>query len=283
MLKKMLQKVLLSLSVLFGFFLLTVLSAFLQNKANPYLLHMDQLSQEMETEALITGTGYEEIFEVKRGTIRDVLSFEKTIPAGSYCLETLILNSKGGTLMAGPGDLICPGQALWQYQDGSFLSLSSNIRILSAISNPGTGKTHIRYLQSPDILLKLDIPERYLNKVNSDTDIHARIGAQEVRAAVSRIGEAVENHQFSVMIALEDPDLLGRTGSSVTIWLTMEEREDVLLVPKECVYTYHTGEAFVIIKRGEETFECIVETGISDERMTEIRSGLQEGDQVIAV
>lgn len=57
------------------------------------------------------------------------------------------------------------------------------------------------------------------------------------------------------------------------------EVKDVLAVPVDAV-KYEKGRAVVKLQRGERWEEAIVETGLSDGKYVEIKSGLKEGDVV---
>ena len=250
------------------------------SQADPFRIYPGSGILTAETEETITG--YEEVFAVKRGFIADTITFDETVPTGSYEIRNLELSSSEGRITAGPGDYISPGRAVWQFKNGSILSFPSAIRIL-CVNKPSQDQIRIRYLSSPDILLEVKLPELYLNKINSGTRIHAWIGGQETKASLISTGDNVTEGIFSIILSLDDQGLLGRPGSRVTVQITAEEKQDVLLIPSECVFLNNAGETCVLLKKEDSTVEISVDTGINDGRMTEITSGLSEGDLVLSL
>ena len=83
------------------------------------------------------------------------------------------------------------------------------------------------------------------------------------------------------IVAAEELDL--RAGMSANASIVVEEIEDVLVVPNWAVrLDRETGEAFVNLKRSEtEIEEVVVETGLRNELLSEVVSGLQAGDVVV--
>ena len=249
-------------------------------QADPFRIYPGPGILTAETEETITG--YEEVFAVKKGFIEDTITFDETVPTGSYEMKNLDLSSSEGRMTAGPGDYISPGRAVWRYKNGSILTFPSAIRILR-VNRSSYDQIRIRYLTSPNILLEVKLPEIYLNKIHSGTRIQAWIGGQETKAALISTGEKVTEGIFSIILSLEDPDLLGRPGSRVTVRITAEKKQDVLLVPSECVFLNNSGETYVLLKKEDSAVEIPVDTGITDGRMTEITSGLSEGDLVLSL
>jgi HlyD family secretion protein len=82
---------------------------------------------------------------------------------------------------------------------------------------------------------------------------------------------------------VEAGDLDLRAGMSANASIVVAEIEDVLVVPNWAVrLDRETGEAFVNLKRSEtEVEEVVVETGLRNELMSEVVSGLQAGDVVV--
>ena len=100
---------------------------------------------------------------------------------------------------------------------------------------------------------------------------------------VDRIGQTVDDKmEYTVKIEFDKQDgmLSGMTADAV---IHVEKAEKVLLVPNEAIQNSKDG-SFVFLGVDAQTGVLSnpqnVETGIVGEEMTEIRSGLQEGDTV---
>ena len=88
---------------------------------------------------------------------------------------------------------------------------------------------------------------------------------------------------FEVRLSFERPeDVVLRAGYSATANILVQNKENILLIP-ERVIERRNGEAFVrIMKEPGGSGESIkIETGLSDGLMTEVISGLAEGQRVL--
>lgn len=86
---------------------------------------------------------------------------------------------------------------------------------------------------------------------------------------------------FDVVVLLERSDPRLRHGMSVTARIEVENARGVLAVPEEAV-TEVGGRPMVTRVVGEEAVPTPVQLGVSDGRFVEVRSGLREGDRVLA-
>ncbi|MFW5653306.1 MAG: efflux RND transporter periplasmic adaptor subunit, partial [Planctomycetota bacterium] len=91
-----------------------------------------------------------------------------------------------------------------------------------------------------------------------------------------------EVKKFSVNITLDkEPSLELRPGISAKAEVFIEERNDVMYVPIQCVFLQEgTHYAYRVGSDGRPQ-RVRVETGMSNDRFMEIRGGLSEGDQVL--
>jgi len=88
---------------------------------------------------------------------------------------------------------------------------------------------------------------------------------------------------FEVRLSFERPeDVVLRAGYSATANILVQKKEDILLIP-ERVIERRNAESFVsVLKEPGEIRETIkIATGLSDGIMTEIVSGLDEGQRVL--
>jgi len=88
---------------------------------------------------------------------------------------------------------------------------------------------------------------------------------------------------FEVLLSFERPEgVVLRAGYSATASILVQKKDNILLLP-ERVIERRRAEAFVrILKEPAGTGETIqIETGLSDGLMTEIVSGLDEGQRVL--
>jgi RND family efflux transporter MFP subunit len=72
-----------------------------------------------------------------------------------------------------------------------------------------------------------------------------------------------------------------RLGDGVRIELVKSNKENVLAIPRQCVNNYNGGN-FVQVLENDVKREISVELGLETATMVEVKSGLKEGDLVIA-
>lgn len=111
------------------------------------------------------------------------------------------------------------------------------------------------------------------------------INGKEYEGTLSAINKiAVENQSgtplVTVDIHIENPDSNIFIGVEAKVSLETAKKEQVLLVPLECVNSDTKGDFCWIVVDGKASRKE-VETGISDDTYTEIVSGLSEGDMVV--
>ena len=80
-----------------------------------------------------------------------------------------------------------------------------------------------------------------------------------------------------------NPDGALRIGMTTQNVIVVESADQVTAVPSIAVFTRPGGEDYVRLLRPDGSVEeRTVETGLSNNMLTEIRSGLQAGDRVVS-
>ena len=90
---------------------------------------------------------------------------------------------------------------------------------------------------------------------------------------------------YDVEIAFESPSELLKPGMSMTAEIIIDSASDVLRVSQSAIEEGRDGSLFVLVSDGSGDPSSVtrqsVETGIADDTMIEITSGLSEGDIVV--
>jgi HlyD family secretion protein len=103
---------------------------------------------------------------------------------------------------------------------------------------------------------------------------------KRIAPAASQLGGVVV---YQVTIVLHDTDLPLRVGMSTTAAIITEELGDVLLVPNWAIrIDRDTGRTYVNLLQGDRVTETEVEIGVRSEDLSQVLSGLDEGDVVVA-
>jgi macrolide-specific efflux system membrane fusion protein len=86
--------------------------------------------------------------------------------------------------------------------------------------------------------------------------------------------------QYGVTVSLDDVPSGLRIGATATVQVTTANAQNVLYVPAAAVRTAGGQSTVTVIVNGKQTTK-VVQTGAQGDQGTEIKSGLNEGDQVV--
>jgi macrolide-specific efflux system membrane fusion protein len=86
--------------------------------------------------------------------------------------------------------------------------------------------------------------------------------------------------QYGVTVALTDPPSGLRIGATATVQVTISRAGNVLYLPTAAVRTAGGRSTVTVLSKGKQVTRT-VQTGVQGDQGTEIRSGLNEGDQVV--
>ncbi len=84
---------------------------------------------------------------------------------------------------------------------------------------------------------------------------------------------------YTVKVSFDIQDGRVKPGMSVSATIITDTKQDVLLIPSEAVKS--NGEQYVEVLENNIVHNQTVGVGLSDDTMTEITSGLKEGDKVV--
>ena len=88
---------------------------------------------------------------------------------------------------------------------------------------------------------------------------------------------------YTVRVVLDKSDAPLKTGMTANASIVLEKRAGVLLAPNWAVRRDRTtGKAYLTIKNGDKTEEIEVKTGLRNDAFSEITSGAEQGQTVVA-
>ena len=124
-----------------------------------------------------------------------------------------------------------------------------------------------------------------LEKIAIGQKAKVTINGNEYDGTLSNLNKIAQANQsgtpmVNVDIHIENPDDKIFIGVEAKVYLETAKKEQVLLIPIECVNSDTKGEFCWVIVDGVATRKDI-EIGISDDTYTEVVSGLNEGEQVV--
>lgn len=139
-------------------------------------------------------------------------------------------------------------------------------------------------LDDRDIVVKADVPERYVGKISLKQPVRVQVEAfadQTFHGIIHRVSPAIDpvSRTAPIEILMTDGRERLRSGMFAKVNIVVERKSAVLSVPTQAliedpeksVYTVEEGKA---VRRP-------VSTGLQTEGLVEIVNGLQPGDRVI--
>ena len=125
-------------------------------------------------------------------------------------------------------------------------------------------------------LSEIRVNENFTFKTESIPDAEF---SGHVVAVLPAVDPATNNG--TVRIRMNNQKHLLKLGMFVTVSLPLKPGQPKLAVPKQSIYPDETGEPHVYRVTGNDAESVAVELGIQTNEVTEIKSGVNEGDQVI--
>ena len=151
----------------------------------------------------------------------------------------------------------------------------------------GTGAQPIMEVANIDTLELLGtVPASRLSEIRVSEDFSFKtesIPDTEFTGHVVAVLPAVDpaTNNGTVRIRINNQKHLLKLGMFVTVSLPLKPGQPKLAVPKQSIYPDESGDPHVYRVTGNDAESVAVELGIQTNDLTEIKSGVDEGDQVI--
>ena len=135
-----------------------------------------------------------------------------------------------------------------------------------------------------DLEITAKLPERFLSSVEVGMDATFTTAAwpeEKLNATVKSISSTVNtsNRTFTAILSIE-PDSRLKAGMYVTLDITTDIEENVLMLPTTAISTY-LGDPCVYVVENGKAARRIVQTGKSEKDRTIVTEGLAVGDRVV--
>ena len=147
----------------------------------------------------------------------------------------------------------------------------------------------VRLVNTSGVYVKADVPESYANRVKVGTAANVAFTSMdfEVAAEVLQVGQFIQegNRTFSINVSLPaDPGTV-KPNQMVHVALQDYWNDAALAVPSSLIQQDVEGNDFVFVLEHKDTYsevaKVMVETGLSYEGRTEIKSGIEAGTQLV--
>ena len=164
--------------------------------------------------------------------------------------------------------------------------------VVSALSmSPGQyvqdHETLMTIVDDQRLLARTFLPEKFSVQLKSGQPAYVRVEAlpdQRIPARVRLISPVVdaESGTFKVTVALTNPPPELKPGMFVTIFVTVSQQEQALVIPKRALTLDRAEPTVYRLQDGRAQLAALA-LGPADGDLVEVRSGLAEGDRVVVV
>jgi HlyD family secretion protein len=153
----------------------------------------------------------------------------------------------------------------------------------------GSGVPAFVVIDVSSVTAETSVEESMVEKIHKGQGVLIRVdaaGSESMRGIVETISPAADSRTqgYLVKVKIANPGAALRPGMFARVSFPVENRENVVVVPNSAVVT-ETGVDYVYAvvraEGGTVVKKTAVRTGISDEAVTEIVSGLEKGTPVI--
>ena len=146
--------------------------------------------------------------------------------------------------------------------------------------------TELLVILDPTVLcVDADIYEKDISKIKIRQQVEIVVPAfpdEKFFGTIKYISDVLnqETRTITVRTEVKNEDMKLKAGMFASIKITLNQQDLALAVPSDCILE-DQGEEVVFIKKGEEYFLQVIETGAKENGYVEIIQGLSEGDVVV--
>ena len=225
----------------------------------------------------------------ERRTIENTLSSSGQVSTGLQEKVYLHASYYFGKVLVDKDQRIAEGENILEYTNGTYLTAPYDC-VLTSYEVPEEGEicttSHYVELQSLHTLtMTLNISESDINKVSIGDVVNVTLTSIEETiqgniTAISEVGTYSNSGSYfpSTVTFINDGNI--KIGMSATCEIVVESAENVVSVPKNAIQTSDSGKYVIVVNDDGTTTNTTVETGISSDDYTEIKSGITEGTKV---
>jgi len=147
----------------------------------------------------------------------------------------------------------------------------------------------VRLVNTSGVYVKADVPESYSNRVRVGTPANIAFTSMDFQVAgeVLQVGQFIQegNRTFSINVSLTAEPGTVKPNQMVHVALQDYRNDAALAVPSSLVQQDVAGNDFVFVLENKGLYSDVskvyVETGLSYDGRTEIKSGIEAGAQLV--
>jgi HlyD family secretion protein len=222
----------------------------------------------------------------------ELAAAEATLTQAKNNLDTLLAGSDANTLAIAQGSVdsaqIAVDQAKLKLEQAQVIApfdgtvTAVDVKVGQAASGTAAGIADLDNLQVVVNMSEVDV-----NKIRTGQNVEITLDAVSdvsLKGTVTQIAPSGTQSSgvvnYPVTVTLDKASDAVKTGMTANLTIFVDERQDVLTVPSRAIKTINKQKMVIALKNGQQV-PAPVKTGLTADNLTEIVSGLQEGDTVV--
>ncbi len=133
--------------------------------------------------------------------------------------------------------------------------------------------------------IDVNLPENTMNDIKIGQDVQLTnysIPDDTLSGKITEISPAIDinTRTYLAKVRFNNPRLLIRPGMFVKTLIKVNQKNNIIIIPKEIIISDQRGKRVFVVEENT-AFERIIQTGIENEEMIEILSGLAENERLV--
>lgn len=182
---------------------------------------------------------------------------------------------------------LTPAELVAKGREGMKADMNGVVASVDALqSNTATqGLAMFTIATTDKVRMKIEISPDDYDKMIVGNEATITVGEYKYKGKLTKVNKIAVNNEkgnpvIGAQIRIENPDKNLCIGATAKVSMTVAESQNVLTIPTEVINTSSEGDFVYIIKDGIVEKKD-VELGTSSTASIEVKSGLEEGDQVV--
>lgn len=154
-------------------------------------------------------------------------------------------------------------------------------RMISKGDYVNLGETLLHIVATEKLRARLYFPETLANTIHTSMNVKLMQGRQSVKGKISRLRPMLEagNRALHALVDFENI-YHWKPGSSITATVVLKKQSNAIAIPQKALVRRPAG-LVVYLVTDNRVKEQLVTTGLKQDQLVEIKSGLNEGDVVV--
>jgi membrane fusion protein (multidrug efflux system) len=157
-------------------------------------------------------------------------------------------------------------------------------RLVDTGQNVSVGSPLFQLADFDPLLARVHVPAKEFGRLRTEQSVQLTLDSdgRELTGRITLISPIIDPNSGTIKVTIEIPEHPQdvRPGDFAQVSIVTERRENRTLVPRVAVVT-DKGEDVVFVAREGIAERRVVELGLSDDRHSEVLSGVEPGEQVV--